>query len=252
MENPRPEKIAVVEEVREKFSSADAALLTEYRGIDVSEMGELRRALREAGGDYKIYKNTLVRLAVDDLGLEIQDLLLGPTAIAFVPPAAGGEGGDAVLVAKALVDFGKKNPHLVVKGGVLGDKILSPEQARKLADIPPRDVLLAQLAGGLQAPMQKFASLLNAVPQRFAYALQALIEQGGAPGAPAPAPEESSEAPAADAAEPAEAETAEAPSAATAEDATTADQTETTEDAAAAADQPEADAAAETEATEES
>ena len=185
-ENPRPEKVAVVDEVRERFDAAGAALLTEYRGINVSEMATLRRSLREAGGEYKIYKNTLVRFAVRDLGLDIEDLLLGPTAIAFVE-------GDAVGVAKALRDFARGNPNLVVKGGLLGDKILSADEARALADVPPREVLLARLAGGLAAPLQQFAGLLSAVQRNFAYGLKALIDQGGAPGAPA-----EPEAPAAD------------------------------------------------------
>src|ERR1700712_2320007 len=113
MENPRPEKVAVVDEVREHFSSSNAVLLTEYRGLNVAAMATLRRSLRTAGGEYKVYKNTLVRLAARDLGLEIDDLLVGPTGIAFVE-------GDPVAVAKALRDFGRTNPDLVVKGGVLG------------------------------------------------------------------------------------------------------------------------------------
>ncbi len=191
MDNPRPEKVAVVDEVRERFSSSDAALLTEYRGIDVSEMQALRRSLREAGGDYKIYKNTLVRFAVRDLGLEIEDLLVGPTAIAFVPSEGG---GDPVTVAKALRDFARSNPHLVVKGGVLGESILSEAEARALADIAPREELLAKLAGLMAAPMQQFAGLLQAVPRDFAYGLRALIEQGGAPGAPAAEANDTSDA----------------------------------------------------------
>jgi large subunit ribosomal protein L10 len=182
MDNPRPEKVAVVDEVRQQFSGAEAALLTEYRGIDVTDMQALRRSLRAAGGDYKIYKNTLVRFAARDLGLEIEDLLTGPTAIAFVP--ADGT-GDPVTVAKALRDFAKTNPNLVVKGGVLGESILSETDAKALADIAPRDELLAKLAGLMAAPMQQFAGLLQAVPRDFAYGLRALIDQGGAPGAPA-------------------------------------------------------------------
>jgi large subunit ribosomal protein L10 len=183
MENPRPEKVAVVDEVRERLSSSDAALLTEYRGIDVSEMGALRRALRQAGGEYKIYKNTLVRFAARDLGLEIDALLTGPTAIAFVPADA-----DPVVVAKALRDFAKGNPNLIVKGGLLGEKVLTDAEIRSLAEVAPREELLAELAGLMAAPMVQFAGLLQAVPQDFAYALSALVEQGGAPGAPAPAP----------------------------------------------------------------
>jgi large subunit ribosomal protein L10 len=182
MDNPRPEKVAVVDEVRQQFSSAEAALLTEYRGIDVTDMQALRRSLRAAGGDYKIYKNTLVRFAARDLGLEIEDLLTGPTAIAFVPAEGT---GDPVTVAKALRDFAKTNPNLVVKGGVLGESILSEADAKALADIAPRDELLAKLAGLMAAPMQQFAGLLQAVPRDFAYGLRALIDQGGAPGAPA-------------------------------------------------------------------
>jgi large subunit ribosomal protein L10 len=174
--------VAVVDEVRERFSAAGAALLTEYRGLNVSAMAELRRSLRKAGGDYKIYKNTLVRFAVRDLGLEIDELLTGPTAIAFIE-------GDPVAVAKALRDFGRTNPALVVKGGLLGTTPLSADEAKALADVAPREELLARLAGAMAAPMQQFAGLLQALPRNFAYGLKALIDQGGGPEAPAPAAE---------------------------------------------------------------
>jgi large subunit ribosomal protein L10 len=187
MENPRPEKVAVVDEVRERFDNATAALLTEYRGLDVSALGELRRALRDAGGEYKVYKNTLVRFAAREAGLDIEDLLVGPTAIAFVGERPDGAPGDAVLVAKALRDFARTNPALVVKGGVMDAKALSAADARALADVEPREVLLARLAGAFAAPMQQFAGLLQALPRNFAYGLQALIDQSGANGAPAPA-----------------------------------------------------------------
>jgi large subunit ribosomal protein L10 len=189
MDNPRPEKVAVVEEVKEKFSGADAAVLTDYRGIDVGGMGELRRALRAAGADYKIYKNTLVRFAVRDLELEIEDWLLGPTAIAFIPPKEDGTPGDPVLVAKALRDFARTNDNLEIKGGLLGDKLLSVAEVRALADVAPREELLARFAGGLAAPLQQFAGLLQALPRNFAYGLAALIEQGGGPDAPPAEPE---------------------------------------------------------------
>ena len=181
MENPRPEKVAVVEEVRAKLDAADAAVLTEYRGLNVAATAELRRALNEAGGDYKIYKNTLVRIAARELGLELDDLLTGPTAIAFVE-------GDPVNVAKALKDFAKTNPALVIKGGLLGEEVLDAKAMSALADVEPREILLAKLAGALAAPMQQFAGLLEAIPRNFAYGLKALIDQGGAPGAPADAP----------------------------------------------------------------
>jgi len=193
MDNPRPEKVAVVDEVRKRLSDADAVLLTEYRGINVGELATLRRALREAGGEYKVYKNTLVRFAARDLGLDLDDQLTGPTAIAFVPT---GSGGDPVAVAKALREFAKGNPNLVVKGGVLGEKLLSADDAKALADVAPREELLARLAGLMAAPLQQFAGLLQAVPRDFAYGLQALIEKGGAPGAPASEPAPADEAPA--------------------------------------------------------
>ncbi len=185
MENPRPEKVAVVDEVRERFASSSAALLTEYRGLDVTALGELRRALREVGGEYKVYKNTLVRFAAREAGLEIEELLTGPTAITFVGERSDGAPGDAVLVAKALRDFAKTYPALVVKGGVMDDRSLSADDAKALAEVEPREVLLAKLAGGLAAPMQQFAGLLQALPRNFAYGLSALIEKGGAGDAPA-------------------------------------------------------------------
>ena len=180
MDNPRPAKVAVVSEVRERLDSSSGAILTEYRGLKVGEMARLRRTLREAGGEYKVYKNTLVRFAVRELGLEeIEQLLTGPTAIAFVD-------GDPAAVAKALRDFSRTNPALVVKGGLLGGSFLDAQRAAALADLPSREVILARLAGALAAPMQQMAGLLQALPRNLAYGLKALIDQGGAPGAPAP------------------------------------------------------------------
>ena len=227
MENPRPEKVAVVDEVRERLESASAALLTEYRGLDVASIGELRRALRAAGGEYKIYKNTLVRFAVRDLGLELEELLSGPTAIAFITERPDGTPGDAVDVAKTLRDFARGNPSLVVKGGVLGTNPLSAEQARALADVEPREVLLAKLAGAMAAPMVQLAGLIEALPRNLAYGLKALIDQrGGVPETPPEAPAEGT-----DAAEPAPDTAQEAPAGEPAE-ATTND-TDTAEEAPA-------------------
>jgi large subunit ribosomal protein L10 len=184
MDNPRPEKTAVVDEVRTRLSAASAALLTEYRGLDVGEIARLRRSLREAGGEYKIYKNTLVRFAVRDLGLdELERLLVGPTAIAFVDT-------DAAAVAKALRDFSRTNPSLVIKGGLLGSTFLSANDATALAELPSREQLLAQLAGAMAAPLVKLAGLLQAPARNLAYGLHALIERhGGAPEPEAAAPE---------------------------------------------------------------
>ncbi len=220
MDNPRPEKIAVVDEVKQRFSSASAAVLTEYRGLDVAAISQLRRALREAGGEYKIYKNTLVRFAARDLGLEIDELLTGPTAIAFVD-------GDAAAVAKALRDNARTNPMLVVKGGLLGTKALSADDVRALAELPSRDVLLSQLAGAMAAPLQQFAGLLQALPRNFAYGLKALLdERGGAPEEAAdPEQPAAAEEPAVEAE--AEAEPATAPEAATETETETTEETET-------------------------
>lgn len=196
MENPRPEKVAVVDEVRQRFVESSAALLTEYRGLDVTALAQLRGALREVGSDYKVYKNTLVRFAVRDAGLDVEELLVGPTAIAFIRERPDGQAADPVVVAKALRDFARTNPALVLKGGVMGGSPLSAEQARALAEVEPREVLLSRLAGGLAAPMTGFASLLQALPRNFAYGLKALIEKGGA--APSDAPTEPSDTPAPD------------------------------------------------------
>jgi len=171
MDNPRPEKVAVVDEVRRRLDEADALILTEYRGLKVKDMAALRRELRRDGGEYTVYKNTLVRFATRAAGLEELDALLeGPTAIAFVS-------GDAAAVAKTLRDFGRTNPSLVVKGAVLGNKVIGASEAAVLADLPPRDVLLARIAGGLAAPLQQFASLLQALPRNLAYGLAALRDE---------------------------------------------------------------------------
>lgn len=196
MENPRPEKVAVVDDVRERLGNTSAALLTEYRGLTVDAISDLRRALRAVGGEYKIYKNTLVRFAARDLGLELDDLLTGPTAIAFITDKPDGSAGDAVDVAKALREFARGNPNLVVKGGVLGTKPLSADEAKALAEVEPREVLLSKFAGALAAPMVQFAGLLEALPRNFAYGLKALIDlQGGVPDVPAADPEPAAAAP---------------------------------------------------------
>ncbi|MSY79348.1 MAG: 50S ribosomal protein L10 [Actinobacteria bacterium] len=186
MENPRADKVAVVDEVREKFESSDAVLFTEYRGLTVQNLAELRASLSAVGGEYRVYKNTLVRLATKDLAVDksFEDDLVGPTAIAFVGQKPDGTPGDAVMVAKALQAFAKSNPLLIIKGGLLGSHVLDAESAKALASVAPREELLSRLAGGIAAPMREFASLLQAIPASFAYGLKALIDAGGAAGAP--------------------------------------------------------------------
>lgn len=170
MDEPRPEKVAVVEEVRARLGAVDASVVTEYRGLSVAELAELRRAL--AGhAEYKVYKNTLVRRAVADGDhAPMADLLTGPTAIAFVT-------GDVSATAKALRDFARTAPQLVVKGGILDGRPISAAELAALADLPSRDVLLGRLAGGIAAPMRQLASLLEALPRNLAYGLAALVDQ---------------------------------------------------------------------------
>jgi large subunit ribosomal protein L10 len=168
---PRPEKVATVNEVAEKFGDADAVIVSEYRGLTVSQLQTLRRSLRDAGGEHKVYKNTLARLGAQQAGLDgLVDVLVGPTAITFIK-------GDVAGVAKALRDAARTNPLLVLKGGSMGASTLSAKNIEALADLPSRDVLLARLAGAFQAPLVKTAGLLQALPRNFAYGLKALIEQ---------------------------------------------------------------------------
>ena len=197
MEDPRPEKVAVVEEVRSRLDATEAAILTEYRGLTVAEMAQLRRTLTAAGGDYKVYKNTLVRLAVAGSRHEpLATLLQGPTAIAFVS-------GEITAVAKALRDFARTNPALLVKGGQHGEGVLSAADLTALADLPSREVLLARVAGAIAAPLQQMAGLLQALPRNLAYGLSALLDQqGGAPAEALPAETPVAEAAAPDAAAP--------------------------------------------------
>jgi large subunit ribosomal protein L10 len=174
-------KVAVVDDVQTRIGAASASIVSEYRGLTVAELAELRAALEAVGGDYKIFKNTLVRRAID--GGEYQllsEYLSGPSALTFVQ-------GDISAVAKALRDFSRTNPLLVIKGGLADGSLLSAADLAALADLPPREVLLARLAGALAAPMQQMAGLLQALPRDMAYGLSALIEQREAAGETLPA-----------------------------------------------------------------
>jgi large subunit ribosomal protein L10 len=193
----RPEKVAVVEEIRTKLDEADAAVLTEYRGLTVHELADLRASLRPTGTQYKVFKNTLARRAIEGRGLdEITDLFEGPVAIAFVQ-------GDAAAAAKALREFGRNHEALVVKGGLLGERVVTPNDIEALAELPSRDVMLTQIAGLFQQPLTRAAGLFQAFTRNFAYGVQALIDQRVAGGESAPeeaAPEAAAEgAPAAEA-----------------------------------------------------
>jgi large subunit ribosomal protein L10 len=186
----RDAKTLVVDDVRTKLDASTATLVTEYRGLTVAEMAALRRALRAVGGDYKVFKNTLVRRAIEGSGYaQLVELLEGPTAIAFVH-------GDVSAVAKALRDFSRGAPALVIRGGVLDGVLLDAAALGALAELPSRDVLLSMFAGALAAPMRTMAGLLKALPQNLAYGLAALVESKGGtrlePDAPAGATEDES------------------------------------------------------------
>jgi large subunit ribosomal protein L10 len=190
----RSDKAAAIAELSEKFRSSNAAVLTEYRGLTVKQLTELRSNLR-GNATYAVVKNTLTELAAKDAGVDAFDgQLAGPSAIAFVE-------GDPVTVAKSLRDFAKANPLLVIKGGVLEGKALSAAEITKLADLESREVLLAKLAGAMNASLAK-AVYLFAAPlsqaARTVDALRAKVEaEGPVAEAAAPAAEaEATEAPA--------------------------------------------------------
>ena len=179
----RAEKVAAVAELTERFQTSAGAVLTEYRGLTVAQLGELRQSLGD-NATFTVVKNTLTRIAATEAGLaaEIDGLLSGPSAIAFVR-------GDVVEAAKGLRDFSKANPFLVIKGGVLEGKTMTPDEITKLADLEPRDVLMARLAGAMKASMSGAAATMAALPVQMARllaALQAKLEAApAADGAPA-------------------------------------------------------------------
>ena len=181
------EKTAVIEELASKFQNSSGAVLTEYRGLTVAQLKELRGALR-GNATFSVTKNTLAKVAATQAGVgdEVASLLSGPSAIAFVE-------GDVAQAAKGLLDFAKANPLLVIKGGVLDGKALTASEIGKLADLEPREVLLAKLAGAMKASMTGAAATFNALPTQMALladALRAKLEAG----APAAAVEDTAEA----------------------------------------------------------
>ena len=173
------EKVAAVAELTERFSGSTGAVLTEYRGLTVAQFAELRRTLGD-NATFTVVKNTLTKLAVTEAGLsdQLSSLLAGPSAVAFVE-------GDVVEAAKGLRDFSRANPLLVIKGGVLDGKAITPAEVIRLADVEPREVLLAKLAGALKATQARAAGSFNALPAQLAQladALRAKLEAAAAPG----------------------------------------------------------------------
>lgn len=168
---PRPEKVQAVADIKERLEQAQAVFLTEYRGLNVRQLADLRRNLRKTGADYKVVKMTLAKRAVDELGLEvITDQLVGPTALTFAAK-------DAVATAKALRDFAKETDKLVLKGGLLGRVLLGANEVVRLADIEPREVLLAKLAGAFQAPMAQAAGLFSSFTRNAATMFGQLLDK---------------------------------------------------------------------------
>ena len=230
----RADRNAAVAEIVESFNASDGAVLTEYRGLTVKELQNLRRSLGE-NASYAVVKNTLAKIAANKVGISgFDDLLTGPTAIAFIS-------GDVVEAAKGLRDFAKANPALVIKGGVLDGNILDAKEIAKLADLESREVLLGKLAGAMLASLSQAVYLLNAPlaqAARLAGALQAKAEEdpsilAGGAGTPAAAEEApadeaaADEAPAEEVTEAAAEQTEDAPAAEAPEAA--AEESETTE-----------------------
>jgi large subunit ribosomal protein L10 len=183
----RAEKVAAVAELTQRFQASTGAVLTEYRGLSVTQLGELRQSLGEHA-TFSVVKNTLTKIAAAEAGVttDLTDLLSGPSAIAFVS-------GDVVEAAKGLRDFSRANPLLVIKGGVLDGKPLTPAEIAQLAELESREVLLAKLAGAMKATMAGAAATFAALPQQMAALASALeakrAAEGPADGAQAAAPE---------------------------------------------------------------
>jgi large subunit ribosomal protein L10 len=174
----RPDKITAVEDISSRFQGSTAAVVTEYRGLTMAQLTALRRSLGETA-TYRVAKNTLVKRAAEDAGVQgLDSLLVGPTAIAFIK-------GEPVDAAKALRDFAKANQGLVIKGGYMDGRALTVEEVNQLADLESREVLLSKLAGAMKGTMAKAAGLFAAPASQVARLAQALAdkraEEGGAP-----------------------------------------------------------------------
>lgn len=167
-------KKQVVDEIKERLEKIQGAVLTDYRGLNVAEVTELRTKLREAGIEFKVLKNTLTRIAAHQVGLQDLDSYLeGPTAIAFGID-------DPVAPAKILSEFAKAHKDLEIKAGILENKVIDAEGVKALADLPSREVLLAKVLGAMQSPMYGFAGSLQGVLRNFVYALDAVREKKAA------------------------------------------------------------------------
>ncbi len=170
---PKPEKIAAVEEIREKLDSAKIAILTEFQGLNVAEMTELRKLFREADVEYKVYKNTLTRLAAHQLGLtEVDEYLVGTTGLAFSK-------GDLITSTKIVKDFSAKHQYFRIKAGILDKKIITSDDVIALANTPSREVLLAMLMSAMQGPVVQLMFVLQSPIRDFIGVLKNLADQNG-------------------------------------------------------------------------
>ncbi len=168
---PKAEKIERVAELKAGIEGSDALLLTEYRGLTVSDITELRRSLAEGGARFAVVKNTLMQRAAADASIEdFESLLDGPTAVAFIA-------GDPVAAAKKVVDAAKKFPTLILKGGYMDGKVLSADEARGLADLEPREVMLSKIAGLLKGEMSRAAAMFVSAQSKFLSLLEAYKEK---------------------------------------------------------------------------
>ena len=165
------QKEQIVEQVAEKMEQAKSIVIAEYSGLNVEQVTELRRKLREAGVEYKVIKNTMTRLAAKKLGIEnVDEILTGPNAIAF-----GLE--DPVSPAKILVDFAKDNDSIKIKAGILDNNVISSDKVKELAEIPSREVLLGMVLRGMQGPISGLVNVLQGNIRNLVYALNAIKEQ---------------------------------------------------------------------------
>ena len=166
----KADKQVIIAELKEKFENSKVAILADYRGLNVAEATRLRRRLRDAGCEFKVAKNTLVGLVVKSQGLDaLEPYLEGPVGIAF--------GNDPVAPAKVLSDFIREAKKMEIKAGVLDGNVIDAKSIKELADLPSRDVLLAKVLGGMQAPLYGFAGVLQGTLRSFVYALEAVRKQ---------------------------------------------------------------------------
>ena len=171
MNKARLKKESAVQEIKSKLQNSNAAVLTDYRGLNVAEVTELRRQLREAGVEYKVLKNTLTKIAAQEVGYEgLFEYLEGPTAIAFSTE-------DPVAPAKILANFAKEHKNLAIKAGLLEGSVVSVDQVKALADLPGREELIAKVLGGLQGPITGLVNVLQGPIRNLTYVLNAIKEE---------------------------------------------------------------------------